>query len=367
MQLDHLWLTDFRSWAAAELDLAEGLTVIRGSNGAGKTNLLEAVGYLATLASFRGVTAEALVRHGCNLAVVRGEGRRGGRQLLVETEIRPSGRGRAALNRQPVRRASDLVDALRVSVFSPDDLVLVKGPPAGRRRWLDDALVALHPRNDALRRDFERVVRQRTTLLGQAGGRLTPDVATTLDVWDAKLTETGEALASARVELLERAQPVVAKAYEELATAGEPPAAPAAVGLAYEAPWRDEGLAEALARVRADELRRGVSLVGPHRDDVALTVGGLPARTHASQGEQRSLALALRLAAHQVVAEEAGEAPVLLLDDVFSELDADRSGALLDHLPAGQALLTTTGAVPPGVAPERVLEVVDGRVVEVGG
>jgi DNA replication and repair protein RecF len=363
VQLDRLWLTDFRNWAAADLTLAPGLTVIRGRNGAGKTNLLEGVGYLATLASFRGVGAEAMVRQGCDQAVVRGHGTRGGRELLLEAEVRLSGRGRAAVNRQPVRRASDLLEALRVSVFSPDDLALVKGPPAGRRRWLDDALVAVHPRNDALRRDFERVVRQRTTLLGQAGGRLSPDVAVTLDVWDAKLIETGEALAAARVELVERAQPLVAKAYADLAAAAAPAANAATAGLGYEAPWRAEGLAQALASARADELRRGVSLVGPHRDDVALTVGALPARTHASQGEQRSLALALRLAAHQVVAEEVGEPPLLLLDDVFSELDGERSRSLLDHLLAGQALLTTTGAVPAGATPERVLDVVDGGVV----
>ncbi|HEX2192953.1 MAG TPA: DNA replication/repair protein RecF [Acidimicrobiales bacterium] len=371
VQLDHLWLTDFRSWPAAELALGSGLTVVRGRNGAGKTNLLEAAGYLATLSSFRGAPAEALVRHGTEQAVVRGEGRRGGRTVLVEVEIRLRGRGRVALNRQPVRRTSDLLEALRVSVFSPDDLVLVKGPPAGRRRWLDETLVALHPRYDALRRDFERVVRQRTSLLGQAAGlrgRLTPDVATTLDVWDAKLTETGEALARARVDLLGRLQPSVAKAYGDLATAGTPlgPGDPV-VGLTYEAPWMEQGLAPALAGARSDELRRGVSLVGPHRDDVVLAVGNLPARTHASQGEQRTLALALRLAAHTVVAEEVGEPPLLLLDDVFSELDADRSGALLEHLPSGQAVLTTTGAVPEGAVPERVVRVVDGRLVEEDG
>lgn len=364
MHLDHLWLTDFRSWAVAELSLAPaGLTVVAGPNGAGKTNLLEAVGYLATLSSFRGVPSEALVRSGAEQAVVRGEGQRGDRTLLIEAEIRVSGRGRVALNRQPVRRAVDLLGALRVSVFSPDDLVLVKGPPAGRRRWLDDTLVGLHPRWDALRRDFERVVRQRTTLLSQAGGRVTPDVGSTLDVWDSKLVDTGEALATARVELLARVEPLVAKAYEELA-ADSPRPGGATVALTYEAPWRHQGLAAALAEVRAQELRRGVSLVGPHRDDVGLTVGGLPARTQSSQGEQRSLALALRLAAHQVTADDVGETPLLLLDDVFSELDPRRSQALLDHLPSGQALLTTTEAVPAGAKPERVLEVVDGRILE---
>ena len=361
MQLDHLWLADFRSWTTAELALGEGLTVVRGRNGTGKTNLLEAVGYLATLSSFRGAPAEALVRHGAEQAVVRGEGRGSGRALLVEAEVRLRGRGRVSLNRQPVRRTSDLFDALRVSVFSPDDLVLVKGPPVGRRRWLDDALVSLHPRYYALRRDFERVVRQRTTLLGQAGGRLTPDVAITLEVWDAKLVETGEALARARADLLTRLQPVVAKAYADLA------AGAASVNLAYDAPWREHGLAAALIAARADEFRRGVSLVGPHRDDVLVYLGDLPARTHASQGEQRTLALALCLGAHSVVTEEVGEPPLLLLDDVFSELDSDRSMGLLAHLPPGQALLTTTGPVPAGAVPERVVVVVDGRLVEDDG
>ena len=327
---------------------------------------------------------EALVRVGSARAVVRGQGRRGDREVLVEAEIRLTGRGRVSLNRQPVRRASDLLGALRVSVFSPDDLVLVKGSPGGRRRWLDDALVALHPRNDALRREFERVLRQRTSLLGQAGGRLTPDVQSTLDVWDTKMAASGEALAQARVEFLERAQPLVSAAYAHLAEEGHsgpgprseghsgpgprsegrsgPGAAATKVTLAYEAPWRHQGLAAALAEARAQELRRGVSLVGPHRDDVTLSVGGLAARTQASQGEQRTLALALRLAAHQVVADEVGEPPLLLLDDVFSELDAQRSRALFDHLPPGQALLTTTGPVPEGARPERLLHVVDGRI-----
>ena len=376
------------------MELAANLTVVQGSNAEGKTNLLEAIAYLATLSSFRGVPNEALVRVGCAQAVVRGQGRRGDRDLLLEAEIRAVGRGRVSLNRQPVRRAADLSGALRVSVFSPDDLVLVKGSPGGRRRWLDDALVALHPRNDAIRREFERVLRQRTSLLGQAGGRLTPDVASTLDVWDTKLAESGEELARARVEFLDKAQPLVAEAYANLATVdaegsdqyearggpqgpaprsegrsgpaprseGRSGAAATSVTLAYEAPWREQGLAAALVDARTQELRRGVSLVGPHRDDVALSVGGLAARTQASQGEQRSLALALRLAAHQVVTDELGEAPLLLLDDVFSELDAHRSRALFDHLPPGQALLTTTGAVPEGARPERVLEVAGGRI-----
>jgi DNA replication and repair protein RecF len=200
VRLRRVWLTDFRNYQSAELDLAGGLTVVVGGNGAGKTNLLEAIGYLATLSSFRGAPPDALVRQGCERAVVRGEGEREGRNLLVETEISRAGRGRVAVNRQPLRRSADLLGALRASVFSPDDLELVKGGPSARRRYLDDALVAVHPRNETLRRDVERIVRQRTSLLRQAAGRLTPDVTVTLDVWDAKLVEAGEGQGAERAK-----------------------------------------------------------------------------------------------------------------------------------------------------------------------
>ena len=326
-----------------------------GDNGAGKTNLLEAIGYLATLASFRGVGNDALVRSGAAQAVVRGEGERQGRALLIEAEIRATGRGRVTVNRQPLRRAADLAGTLRVSVFSPDDLDLVKGGPTGRRRYLDDALASLHPRNAAARRDFERVLRQRNALLQQSGGRLTDDIASTLEVWDARLVETGEALGKARAELVAQLDPAVAKSYAQVSETG-------VATVSYEAPWRTQGLSQALHVARRDELRRGVSLVGPHRDDLMLTVNRMPARTHASQGEQRSLALALRLAAHDVVTEQVGEPPLLLLDDVFSELDPARSAALVASLPAGQAVLTTAGHLPAGVAPERTIQLTNGRI-----
>ena len=351
MRLTQLWLTDFRNYTTAELELPPGLTVVVGDNGAGKTNLLEAVGYLATLESFRGAPGEALVRQGEERAVVRGTAERGGRELLIEAEIRVRGRGRVAVNRQPLRRAADLVGALVASVFSPDDLELVKGGPSARRRYLDDLLVALHARNDALRRDLERILRQRTALLRDCGGRLSPALAPTLDVWDSKLATVGDALGAARADLVSRLEPALAAAYAGIAG---PDARP--VGMAYDAPWRADGLAAALTASRVEELRRGVCLVGPHRDELVLTISGMPARTHASQGEQRSLALALRLAGHRVVGESAGESPVLLLDDVFSELDESRSQALLDHLPPGQAILTTTGAIPSAAMPDLVVE-----------
>ena len=260
------------------------------------------------------------------------------------------------VNRQRLARARDLLGVLRVSVFSPDDLVLLKGGPAERRRFLDDTLVALDPRVDALRSDLDRVLRQRGALLKQAGGRLTAEVGFTLDVWDAKLASLGEKLAGERERLIAMLGPVVAQAYAELASSDAP------VSLAYVAPWRHTGLADALAAARTDDVRRAVSTVGPHRDELEVVLDGLPGRTHASQGEQRCLALTLRLAAHRVVGERVGSPPVLLLDDVFSELDLARSAALVRSLPGGQALLTTAGALPAGIEPERVLRVVDGML-----
>jgi DNA replication and repair protein RecF len=358
VRVNRLWLTDFRSYASAELAPApDGLTVVVGANGQGKTNLLEGLAYLASLSSFRGAPKEALVRHGAQQAVVRAEADRDGRSLLLEAEIALVGRDRTMVNRQPLKRARDLLGALRVSVFSPDDLDLVKGGPSSRRRYLDATLVAGHPRNDALLGELDRVLRQRNALLKQSGGRLTAEIESTLDVWDAKLTEAGSAVAAAREELVGWLEPEVAKAYDHVAhTAAD-------VGVAYRRSWEGP-LAEALAAGRSDDVRRGLSLVGPHRDDLELSIGGLPSRTHASQGEQRSLALALRLGAHGVITEAAGSPPVLLLDDVFSELDPERSAALLAHLPAGQAILTTAGAVPDGAHAALLVRVAGGQVLQ---
>jgi DNA replication and repair protein RecF len=356
MRLDRVWLTDVRSYRAAEVELAPGLTALLGDNGQGKTNLLEAVAWLATLGSFRGAPNEALIRRGAERAVIRAEGEREGRAILVEAEIVANGRNRVLVNRQPLKRARDLLGVLRVSVFSPDDLEMVKGGPAERRRFLDDALVASHPRYDALRGEVDKVLKQRNALLKGVGGRLDESAALTLDVWDAKLAEAGGALASARRNLLARLAPVLSDTYDAVAHG------PAEVTATYQADWAATGLAEALAAARSDDVRRGVSTVGPHRDDVELQIAGMPARTHASQGEQRSLALALRLAAHHVVADVTGSSPILLLDDVFSELDPDRSDALLANLPPGQTLLTSASGLPPRARPERVLRVAGGTI-----
>jgi DNA replication and repair protein RecF len=356
VRLGRLWLTDFRNYTSAELQPAPGLTALIGDNGEGKTNVLEAIGYLATLTSFRGAPRDALVRTTCDRSIVRAEVERDGRTALIEAEIPMAGRDRVLVNRQPLRRSRDLLGTFRATVFSPDDLALVKGGPGERRRLLDDALVACAPRHDATRNDLERVLRQRSTLLKQAGGRLTPEVASTLEVWDAKLAELGDRWGDARLDMVEWLQPRLEAAYDAVAPR------PAGVEVAYDAPWRAEGLAAALTAARHDDLRRGVCTVGPHRDELTLSIDGRPARTHASQGEQRSLALGLRLAVHLLVGEAAGSSPVLLLDDVLSELDPARSEALLHALPAGQALLTSAGPLPAAARPDLLLRVRDGTI-----
>jgi DNA replication and repair protein RecF len=406
MQVERLWLTDFRSYAAVELEMAPGLTAVLGPNGQGKTNLLEALGWLATLSSFRGATSDALVRSGAPAAYVRAEGhgvhRRGddppsgnldvlaeagaapgdgagtrqdgtrgtarGRRLLIEAEITPR-RHRVQINRQRLGRARDLLGVLRVTVFAPDDLALIKAGPAGRREFLDTTLVALDHRNDALVHDVERILRQRNALLRQCGGRLGPETALTLDVWDAKLAPAGEALADARHALVERLAPGVGLAYAQLAGLDPPgPESPTRcppVGLVYLAPWREMGLVAGLEGGRAADVARAVTLVGPHRDELSIELGGLPSRSHASQGEQRCLALALKLAAHRLVTDAVGEAPLLLLDDVFSELDPRRCAALIEHLPEGQAVLTSADRLPAGTRPERSYRVEDGQLRDV--
>ena len=354
MHLRTLWLRSFRSYSEAVFSFAPGLTVVHGDNGAGKTNLLEAVGYLAMLGSFRGAPTDALVQIDAASAVVRGECRIGERTVLVEAEITPGGRSRVLINKQPLRRSATAHEGLSVSVFSPDDLVMVKGGPSHRRALLDGCAAMLHPRNAEHLADLDRVLRQRNALLKQSGGRLTAEIGFTLDVWDAKLASLGTSVGETRADLVDRLRPYAAVAYADIADRSVP------IGLDYSAPWMaaSGGLAGALAEGRREDVRRGVSLVGPHRDDVDVRVEGRPSRTHASQGEQRSLALALRLGAHRLLAEQHGTPPLLLLDDVFSELDPGRCDALIRHLPPGQALLATAGAVPAAAQVEARMRIV---------
>jgi len=355
----HLWLTDFRCFPHVDIELTPGLTVLYGANGQGKTSLLEAITWVARTKSFRGVSDALLVRANATEAVVRAEVVTGERRQLFEAEIRAAGRNRIMCNKQPVSRVRDLHGLLRVTVFSPDDLALVKGGPAERRDYLDELLTTLSPRYDAARTDYERVLKQRNALL--RGGVRDEDARVTLDVFDDQLVTAASELVRGRLRLVDRLVPAVTRGY--CALGGDE----SHIGAAYEAEWSDGGdiepsLRAALETKRKAELDRGLTLVGPHRDEWHLTINELDARHQASQGEQRTLALALRLAGHEVVAELTGAVPVLLLDDVFSELDADRAAALVRNLPAGQTLLTTAGAVPAAVEPERRLYIRAGAV-----
>jgi len=355
-----LELVDFRNYVTASFVLTTGTTAVMGDNGQGKTNFAEALGYLSTLDSFRGAPTDALIRVGADTAIIRATVvQEDGREVLVEAELTRSGRNRVLVNRQKLPRTRDLLGVVRVTVFSPDDLALVKEGPGERRRFLDDTLVALALKYDAMRLELDRIVKQRNTLLKQAGGRLDDAAAITLDVWDAKLAEVGDTFGHARSVLVAKLDPMVQEAYEHLAGTATP------IELRYEPLWRQRGLVAALTGSRTDDVRRGVSTVGPHRDDVELVVNGMPARTHASQGEQRTLALALRLGAHRLVTERTGSAPVLILDDVLSELDAQRAAALLRHLPPGQVVLTTASALPEAATPDATVRIVSGEVVSV--
>ncbi|HSL74287.1 MAG TPA: DNA replication/repair protein RecF [Ilumatobacteraceae bacterium] len=357
MIIEHLELVDFRNYVTGSFDLHSGTTVIIGDNGQGKTNLAEALAFLATLVSFRAAPTDALIRAGASSAIIRATVRQDdGRATLIEVELTTSGRNRVQVNRQKLGRVRDLLGAVRVTVFSPDDLVLVKGGPGDRRRFMDDTLVALATKYDAVRLEIDRIVRQRNTLLKQAGGRLTEEIEVTLDVWDAKFAEIADQFGYARATLVARLSPMVHEAYEQLA------GTPTAIELRYEPAWRSGGLAAALAQARSLDVRRGVSTVGPHRDELAMSIAGLPSRTHASQGEQRTLALALRLAGHRLVTERTGSAPVLVLDDVLSELDDHRASALVEHLPDGQVIITTASELPLGTTVDHVLHVVAGAV-----
>ncbi len=354
MRLHHLELRDVRLFVEAVLDVpAGGTTVLSGPNGSGKTTLLEAVAFLGSQRSFRTTVREAMVRNGTERAILRAELEHEQRPLRVECELLAGGAARTLVNHRAARRRGELAEAVPVTAFSPDDLGLVQGPPLRRRELLDAALRLLDHRAAAHLDAMDRVLRQRGALLRQAGARLSGEVASTLDVWDGRLVASGQAVSGARRELLADVQPAVEAAYEQLVGPG---AAGAGVTMTYVPGWEGE-LADALAASRPDDVRRAVSTVGPHRDELALGIGGRDARVRASQGEQRCLALALRLGLHHLVTERRGDAPLLLLDDVFSELDPDRSRALARLLPPGQALLTTAAPLPEGIEVDTVVDV----------
>ncbi len=398
MHVTHLSLTDFRSYARAEVALRPGVTTIVGRNGQGKTNLVEALAYTATLASHRVSTDAPLVRTGADRAIVRTAIDRGAHPALVELEILPGRANRARLNRAPATRPRDVLGVLRTVLFAPEDLAVVKGEPDGRRRFLDETLVALAPRLAGVRADYAEVLRQRSALLRTARARGAPPAA--LEVWDSHLAGAGAELLFSRLHLVRRIAPHVGRAYQQVS--GADPDAPSPAQLRYRSsvpevdaldPLADGGsplpgraelaaaLLAALAEARRAELDRGACLVGPHRDDLVLALDGLPARGYASHGESWSLALALRLGSwallrgsgtddpagpgQPVVGPDPRDEPVLVLDDVFAELDAGRRQRLAAVVAGAEQVLITAAVdddVPTELAGDR-LRVSGGEVV----
>lgn len=360
MFIKHLWLTDFRNYESVDATFPEsGVVAIVGNNGQGKTNLLESIGYLARLSSFRGVTTDTLIRSGLQKAVVRGEGERQRRDLLVETELNNVGRNRTLVNKQQISSSKDLVDGFYITVFSPSDLHLIQEGPSLRRNYLDQMLSDLDKQQRRAQSDLERVLKQRNTVLRQSKGRLSAEIVSTLDVWDQQLSRIGESIGTARAQLVDQLQPIVDASYSALAGNDKD-----RIGMSLLTQWRQEdggkGLLESLIASRETDVVRGVTTVGPHRDELLLTISAMQSRTHASQGEQRTLALAMRMASHFLLKESLGAPPILLLDDVFSELDPFRSRALLESVPKGQTFLTTASDLPKEIEPDLVLKIEEG-------
>ncbi len=353
MYLSRLELSDFRSYPSLAVELPPGVSLFLGLNGRGKTNLVEAVGYLATLASHRTGTDAPLVRAGCDSALVRAVVEHDGRPVQVEVLITPGKANRARVNRGPVSRPREILGLVRTVLFAPEDIALIRGDPGERRRFLDELLVLRSPRMAGVRADYDRVLRQRNALLKSAGAlrRTGRGDLATLDVWDAHLARTGAELLGARLELVADLAPLVAQSYGRLA--GPDATGPARV--AYRSSVArdldpDQSrehltgvLAEELCRRRREEVERGVSLVGPHRDDLTATLGEQPARGYASHGESWSFALALRLGSYELLRSSIGPGggPILLLDDVFAELDSSRREALARVVRQAEQVLVT--------------------------
>ena len=355
MYVSRLGLVDFRSYADVVVPLTAGITTFVGRNGQGKTNLVEALGYASSLGSHRVEHDAPLVRAGADRALVRVEVQRADRAQLLEVEIVPGRANRARLNRSPASRARDILGVLRTVLFAPEDLALVKGDPSERRRYLDELLVARQPRYAGVRSDYERILKQRNALLKSAGaGRSATSIESTLVVWDDQLTSVGAELISARAELVESLQPPTAAAYAGLA----PDSGDLALSITSslgDGAWstdRDEVRAifeSALMTRRREELARGLTVVGPHRDDLLISLGQHPAKGYASHGESWSCALSLRLASYDLLrAQDDGGDPVLILDDVFAELDAGRRQRLASMVKDAEQVLITA-AVPDDV------------------
>lgn len=373
MHVSHLTLHDFRSYGEVDVPLEPGVTAFIGRNGQGKTNLVEAIDYLSRLSSHRVATDAPLVRAGAEQAVVRAAVVRDGRTAVLEIELNPGRANRARINKSPLPRARDLVGLVRTVVFSPEDLTLVKGDPSDRRRFLDDLLVLRTPRLAGVKADYDRVLKQRNTLLKTlyaARGPAREGALATLAVWDDQLVATGTELLEARERLAADLAPYLGKAYEAVARGASRDDA----RISYEpsvprADDRREAFTAELARRQADEIRRGITLVGPHRDELQMTLGPgedqrLPVKGYASHGESWSFALALRLASYDLLRAD-GDDPILILDDVFAELDTERR-AQLAGLVSGAEQVLVTAAVEADV-PEQlsgaVFHVAGGEVV----
>jgi DNA replication and repair protein RecF len=378
MYVRHLAVADFRSWRSADVAFEPGPAVLIGSNGQGKTNLVEALGYVATLDSHRVASDAPLIRAGAERAVVRAAVVADGRELRVELEIVPGKSNRAKLNGAPVPRPREVLGALRLVLFAPEDLAIVRGDPGERRRFLDDLVIARTPRFAGVRADYERVLKQRAALLKSAGAARRGGDLSTLDVWDGHLAEHGAQLLRARLAAVQALRPQASAAYAQVAPTSAPLTLRYATSLSVAVPdiaaedaVPDVAVLEAallaeLARARPAELERGVNLVGPHRDDLDLGLGELPVRGYASHGEGWSVALALRLGSYELLRADAlpGGDPVLVLDDVFAELDGERREQLaLAASKAEQSIVTAAvaGDVPEQLAGARY-DIHDGTV-----
>ncbi|MGE2817520.1 DNA replication/repair protein RecF [Mycobacterium heidelbergense] len=351
MYVRHLGLRDFRSWAQADLELEPGRTVFVGPNGFGKTNLIEALWYSSTLGSHRVGTDAPLIRAGNTRAIVSTIVVNEGRECAIDLEIAAGRANKARLNRSPVRSTREVLGVLRAVLFAPEDLALVRGDPADRRRYLDDLATVRRPAIAAVRADYDKVLRQRTALLKSlSGARHRGGAVDTLDVWDSRLAEHGAELMAARIDLVNQLAPEVEKAYQLLA----PGSRQASIGYrasmdgvgaeGTDREFLEAALLAALAARRDAEVERGMCLVGPHRDDLELRLGDQPAKGFASHGESWSFAVALRLAAYELLRADGSE-PVLLLDDVFAELDATRRRALASVAEAAEQVLVTAAVL----------------------
>ncbi len=355
MWVKELRLTDFRSYPSVLLELSEGITTFVGRNGQGKTNLVEAIGYAATLSSHRVSTDAPLVRTGADRAIIGLNVVLPDRECVIEIEINPGKANRARMNRAPATKARDLLGIVQSVLFAPEDLALVKGDPAERRRFIDELLIQRAPRMAGVKADYERILKQRNALLKSAGGarRSAPDhLTSTLDVWDEQAATTGAELTAARIALVAELSERVTHAYEDIAgsAAGATISYSSAIQENTESTSRDEWrgwLLEAFRQKRREELDRGITLVGPQRDDLSMWVNSHPAKGFASHGESWSFALALRLASLAVLRED-GVEPILILDDVFAELDTQRRTHLIQQvLQSPQVLITA--AVPEDI------------------